>query len=148
MNIEHLLNDETKNLIKQTMLTKMNSSEPTHNIRIQIAELVGKLAGQWLDDENKNKYKWPELFQTLLIIIKNNNQINQIEMVHECLTAMFPTIAHLFLDYSKNDIYKAWDNAFDINDEKVKLSAVKSFTTFVSEISKSELNFLNPLLRK
>jgi len=95
MNIENLLNDETKNLIKQTMLAKMNSSEPTHNIRIQIAELVGKLAGQWLDDE---KNKWPELFQTLLIIIKNNNHLNQIEMVHECLTAMFPLIAHLFLD--------------------------------------------------
>lgn len=98
MNIENLLNDETKNLIKQTMLAKMNSSEPTHNIRIQIAELVGKLAGQWLDNENINKSKWPELFQTLLVIIKNNNQLNQIEMVHECLTAMFPIIAHLFLD--------------------------------------------------
>lgn len=131
-NITHI-SDSSLQQIRTTLLKGFVTEKP-NNIRHKLSDAIAECAQDDLSD-------WPELLQTLVEALKNQNQ-NFRESSFRVLTS----VPHLINAVEVSNILPIFEAGFTDDDDNVKIAAVTAFVGYFKQLPKSNWSKLGALL--
>lgn len=136
-NITHI-NEMTLKAIRETLLIGFMAERP-NNIRHKLSDAIAECAQEDLPN-------WPELIQTIMSCLENNNSnANFKESSFRILTS----VPHLINTVDINVILPIFENGFTDSNDEVKISSVTAFVGYFKQLPKihwSKIGILLPSL--